>query len=88
MSPEEVPPPESFSWRPRRALKLEPVPEPYLKSRASFFTSSKMDMRSSLADWMKQAEHCGASYALAVSATVPCASLHAQLPPLPSMPYR
>ncbi len=38
--PLEVPPPESFSWRPRMELKLEPVPEPYLKRRASFFTSS------------------------------------------------
>jgi hypothetical protein len=61
MSPEEVPPPESFSWRPRSALKFEPVPEPYLNSRASFFTSSKMPMRSSCTDWMKHAEHCGRS---------------------------
>src|SRR5580700_10960108 len=38
--PEDVPPPESFSWRPRIALKLDPVPEPYLKRRASDFTRS------------------------------------------------
>jgi hypothetical protein len=40
MRPEEVPPPESFSCRPRMALKFVPVPEPYLKRRASRFTSS------------------------------------------------
>ena len=40
MSPELVPPPESFSCFARTGLKLVPVPEPYLKSRASLFTSS------------------------------------------------
>ena len=35
-----MPPPESFSCLPRMALKFEPVPEPYLKRRASVFTSS------------------------------------------------
>ena len=40
MRPLEVPPPESFSWRPRIALKFEPVPEPYLKRRASDLMSS------------------------------------------------
>jgi hypothetical protein len=38
--PLDVPPPESFSCLPRMALKLVPVPEPYLKSRASLLTSS------------------------------------------------
>ena len=40
MRPLDVPPPESFSCLPRIALKFVPVPEPYLKRRASFFTSS------------------------------------------------
>ncbi len=40
MSPLDVPPPESFSCRARSVLKLVPVPEPYLKRRASLFTSS------------------------------------------------
>ncbi len=40
MSPLDVPPPESFSCRPRIALKFEPVPDPYLKSRASLFIRS------------------------------------------------
>jgi hypothetical protein len=36
-----------------------PVPEPYLKTRASFFARSKIDIRSSSIDWMKHAETCG-----------------------------
>jgi hypothetical protein len=40
MRPELVPPPASFSCRPRRRLKFVPVPEPYLKRRASVFTRS------------------------------------------------
>ncbi len=40
MRPDDVPPPESFSCLPRIWLKFEPVPEPYLKRRASFFTRS------------------------------------------------
>ena len=35
ISPEDRPPPESGSPSPRRREKLEPVPEPYLNSRAS-----------------------------------------------------
>ncbi|MND04026.1 hypothetical protein D3C83_241130 [compost metagenome] len=40
MRPELVPPPESFSCLPRMAEKFVPVPEPYLKRRASLFTRS------------------------------------------------
>ena len=40
MRPLEVPPPESFSCLPRMLLKFEPVPDPYLKRRASLFTRS------------------------------------------------
>ena len=57
--PDDEPPPLSFSWRPRILEKFVPVPEPYLKSRASFLISWKIDIRSSSTDWMKQAEHCG-----------------------------
>ena len=59
ISPDDVPPPDNFSMRPRSLEKFVPVPEPYLKTRASFFTSSKMDIRSSVTDWMKHAETCG-----------------------------
>ncbi len=35
MSPEDLPPPDSGSLSPRRCEKLEPVPDPNLKRRAS-----------------------------------------------------
>ncbi len=60
ISPDERPPPESASPSPRRLEKLVPVPEPYLKSRASRTHRSMMPpsfTRSSEQDWMKQA--CG-----------------------------
>ena len=59
--PELVPPAESGSCLLRRRLKFVPLPEPYLNMRASFFSSSKMPIRSSRTPWMKQAEHCGRS---------------------------
>ena len=40
MSPELVPPPESFSCRPRMGLNDVPVPLPHLKRRASVLSSS------------------------------------------------
>ena len=58
--PEDLPPPESFSFSPRRLEKLAPVPEPYLNRRASRTHKSMMPpslTRSSFTDWMKQA--CG-----------------------------
>ena len=60
MSPEDLPPPDSFSFSERSLEKLEPVPEPYLKRRASRTHRSMMPFsptRSSSIDWMKQA--CG-----------------------------
>ena len=69
INPEDVPPPDNFSMRPRRREKFVPVPEPYLKTRASFFTRSKMDMRSSVTDWMKHAETCGREYESVVMRT-------------------
>src|ERR1700730_7006427 len=64
--PEDFPPPERFSFSPRYVEKLEPVPEPYLKSLASRTQRSMIPpslTRSSATDWMKQACGCGCSYA-------------------------
>ena len=61
ISPDDFPPPDSGSPSPRRALKFEPVPLPYLKMRASRTHRSMMPpsfTRSSVTSWMKQA--CGA----------------------------
>ena len=55
--------------RPRRREKHVPVPEPNLKTRASFRASSKMLIRSSSTDWMKQAETWGREYESAVAFT-------------------
>ena len=58
--PDDLPPPDSGSPSPRREEKLVPVPEPYLKSRASRTQRSMMPpslTRSSWMLWMKQA--CG-----------------------------
>ena len=57
--PLEVPPPERRSILPRSLEKFVPLPEPYLKTRASSWTRLKMDSRSSLQLWMKQADTCG-----------------------------
>src|SRR5881396_2826589 len=67
ISPEERPPPDNRSPSPRSLEKLEPVPEPYLKRRASRTHRSMMPpslTRSSETDWMKQACGCGCSYEL------------------------
>ena len=64
MSPDDLPPPESGSFSPRRAEKLDPVPVPYLKMRASRVQRSMMPpslTRSSVTDWMKHALGCGRS---------------------------
>ena len=64
MRPEDLPPPDSFSFSERSLEKLEPVPEPYLKRRASRTHKSMMPFsptRSSSIDWMKQACGCGCS---------------------------
>src|SRR5262245_57103442 len=63
--PEDLPPPASFSPAPRRLEKLDPVPEPYLKRRASRTQRSMMPpsfTRSSATLWMKQACGWGRSY--------------------------
>ena len=74
MRPELRPPPESFSFSPRRFEKLVPVPEPYLKRRASRVHRSMMPpspTRSSRTPWMKHACGCGWVYASFASVTLP-----------------
>ena len=67
-SPEELPPPERGSPAPLILEKLEPVPEPYLKRRASLFQRPMIESlpptNESPTDWMKQACGWGCSYAL------------------------
>ena len=58
INPDDLPPPERGSPSPRRELKLVPVPDPYLKRRASRTQRSMMPpslTRSSLTDWIKHA---------------------------------
>ncbi len=57
MRPEDLPPPDKDSPSPRSREKLVPVPDPYLKRRASRTHRSMMPFsltRSSSMDWMKQ----------------------------------
>src|SRR5262245_57384700 len=87
IKPEDVPPPESFSMRPRSREKLVPVPEPYLNTRASLRASSKIDIRSSPIDWMKHADTCGREYESSVVRTVFAFGAHQKFPPDPPIPY-
>ncbi len=83
MSPELLPPPDRGSFSPRRLLKLVPVPEPYLKSRASRTHRSMMPpcpTRSSRTDWMKHACGCGWVYASSASRHSPVAGSAIQWP--------
>ena len=59
--PDGVPPPESFSLEERIEERLEPVPEPHLKSLPSFVCKSSNESIESSTDRMKQALHCGFS---------------------------
>ena len=64
MRPELRPPPERGSSEPRTFEKFVPVPDPYLKIRASRVQRSMMPpwfTRSSATLWMKQAWGCGRS---------------------------
>ncbi len=56
--PDAVPPPARFSREERMADRLEPVPEPPLKSIASVFARSMMDSMVSSTELMKQALAC------------------------------
>src|SRR5246127_2968679 len=57
--PEAVPPPERVSIEPRMLERLEPVPDPHLKSMPSVLARVRMESSESLTELMKQAEHCG-----------------------------
>src|SRR5678809_376776 len=59
--PEAVPPPASNSRDERSEERLEPVPEPYLKSIPSVLARVRMDSMLSSTELMKHAEHCGCS---------------------------
>src|SRR5262249_603066 len=57
--PDAVPPPASSSFDERIVERLDPVPEPYLKSIPSVFASSRIDCIVSLTELMKQADPWG-----------------------------
>jgi len=59
--PEASPPPERYSLEERMRERLEPAPEPYLKSMPSVWASRRIESIESLTELMKQAEHCGRS---------------------------
>ena len=54
--PEAVPPEESPSREPRSEERLDPVPEPYLKSIPSVLASVRIEAIESPQELMKQAE--------------------------------
>src|SRR5512139_2160033 len=55
------PPPESSSFEERILERLEPAPEPYLKSIPSVWASLRIESIESPTELMKQAEHWGCS---------------------------
>ncbi len=59
--PLAVPPPRSPSLLLRMGLRLEPVPEPNLKSIPSVLARPRIDSIVSSTELMKQALHCGRS---------------------------
>ena len=91
INPLDMPPPESGSSEPLKAEKFEPVPDPYLKSRASRVQRSMMPpslTRSSLTDWMKHACGCGWVYASSARVTVPVSGSEMKCPcEGPEIPY-
>src|SRR5689334_4652902 len=58
--PEAVPPPASTSFDERIGDRLEPVPDPNLKSMPSVRARRRIESIVSCTELMKQAEHCGA----------------------------
>ena len=91
-SPLELPPPDRGSPAPRILEKLEPVPDPYLKSSASRLHSPMIDSEpptsESDTDWMKHAWGWGCSYALVEYSTIPVSGLTKVWPWAgPSIPY-
>ena len=67
--PEAVPPPERVSMEPRMLERLEPAPEPHLKSIPSVLARVRMESSESLTELMKQAEHCGLVYPVTENST-------------------
>src|SRR5215470_18772298 len=59
--PDAVPPPFRCSRDERSDDRLEPVPEPHLKSMPSVLASVRIESIESATLLMKQAEHCGCS---------------------------
>src|ERR1700712_5681202 len=57
--PEAVPPPERVSMEPRMLERLEPAPDPHLKSMPSVLARVRMESSESCTELMKQALHCG-----------------------------
>src|SRR5258705_7220129 len=57
--PLAVPPPLNPSAEDRSGERLEPVPEPHLKSMPSVFARVRMESSESLTELMKHAEHLG-----------------------------
>src|SRR5258706_13920388 len=57
--PDAMPPPDIRSFDDRMGERLEPAPEPNLKSMASVFARSMIEPMLSWTELMKQAEHCG-----------------------------
>src|SRR5579862_2164880 len=76
--PLAVPPPERVSDDPRRVERFVPVPEPHLKSMPSVLASVRIESSESCTELMKQAEHCGVVYPVAVNSTRPRAGFQCQ----------
>src|SRR6476659_9024151 len=57
--PEAMPPPVILALELRIVDRLEPAPEPNLKSMASVLARSMIEDMLSWTELMKQAEHCG-----------------------------
>src|SRR5437762_10635823 len=57
--PEAMPPPDMRSLLERMVERLEPAPDPNLKSMASVLARSMIEPMLSWTELMKQAEHCG-----------------------------
>src|SRR3954470_6573514 len=58
--PDAVPPPARSSLDERILDRLDPVPDPNLKSIPSVFARPRIDSIVSCTELMKHAEHCGA----------------------------
>src|ERR1700735_1440300 len=73
------PPPERVSMEPRMFERLEPAPEPHLKSMPSVLARVRMESSESCTELMKQAEHCGLLYPVTPNSTCCGAGFPCQL---------